>query len=307
MAGCGGNNHAEQLQIKLKNKLHVLIAFSILFVSCKETISLQNLDSRYVKVEGIDVHYKVFGNGENKLVFIHGWGCDMNVWQKQFECFSANSQMVFIDLPGFGLSSKPRVNYSQNLFAKSVYGVLKELNISDPVLIGHSLGYPVSRQVVKNYPDLKPRLCIVDGVYFMIPKDSTERLKYMEQLDGFADLFTGDQRGQNINEFIKSLFIDSTPQDVIDYTNSTMKMVEEYVGHSTMQNLIKEEIWAEYTIDVPTIAVYANISELPEDNEYYLKKMHPNLDYQEVDNTGHFVMMEKPNEFNKILKEFVNE
>ena len=145
----------------------------------------------------------------------------------------------------------------------------------------------------------------VDGVYFKFPKDSISRLNYIAQLDKFANLFIGNQRDQNTNEFIKSLFINSTPQEVIDYTNLTMKNVEEHVGHSTMQHLIKEDIWTEDTIDVPTIAIYANIPELPEDNKEYLNKLYPNLEYHELNQTGHFVMMEKPNQFNILLNEFI--
>ena len=122
----------------MKNKLNILFLFLFLLDSCTNKKSLHDLNSNYVKVDDVNVHYKVFGNGENKLVFIHGWGCDINVWHNQFEYLFTNSQLIFIDLPGFGLSSKPKVSYNQNLFAKSVYGVLQELNINNPILIGHS-------------------------------------------------------------------------------------------------------------------------------------------------------------------------
>ncbi len=57
--------------------------------------------------------------------------------------------MVFIDLPGFGESEKPSIEYSLDFFAESVKSVLDELKITNPVLIGHSLGTPVCQQVVK--------------------------------------------------------------------------------------------------------------------------------------------------------------
>lgn len=286
---------------------YLLLLFYIWIASCEEIKSLQELPSHYVDFEQGSVHYKVSGEGEKKLVFIHGWGCDMNTWAAQFGQFEDEVQMVFIDLPGYGKSSKPAVNYTMDLFAESIHAVLQKLSINDPILIGHSLGYPVSRQVIRNYPKLSPKLCIVDGVYFKIPTDSTSKIVYKAQMDSFAGLFVGLNSAQSLNAFIQSLFVQTSPQHVKDYVDTTMKRVEAHVGHNTMLNLIEEKIWQEDILAIPTLALYANIPELPADNEVYLRKLYPNLTYQAVDGVGHFLMMENPKKFNEILAGFIRE
>lgn len=265
---------------------------------------MATLESRFVKLEDLSIHYKVHGKGSNNIIFVHGWGCDINVWSHQFGAIS-NTRSVFIDLPGYGLSDKPKVNYTQDFFAKAVYAVLQELEIKDPILIGHSLGHPVCRQVIKNYPKLDPKLGIVDGVYFKIPKDSLAEKEYMSSLEAFANMFKGDDRAQNTKLFIQSLFIESTPQEVKNYTATYMTKVEDHVAYSTMENLIKKEVWSEEAIDVPVIAIYADIPELPSDNETYLQTLYPSLEYKEIANSGHFIMIEKPKILNKLLTDFI--
>jgi pimeloyl-ACP methyl ester carboxylesterase len=76
-----------------------------------------------------------------------------------------------------------------------------------------------------------------------------------------------------------------------------MLQTPEYVGYNTMIHLIEEKVWNEKPLDIPVLAVYVNIPELPDDNETYLKQLFPNLSYQEIDSVGHFVMMENPAEF----------
>jgi pimeloyl-ACP methyl ester carboxylesterase len=267
------------------------------FISCKKTIpSLAELESKFITVDDFKVHYKSYGTGGNDLVFIHGWGCDMNAWEAQFSHFIKNNRVVLIDLPGYGKSDQAEIEYTQDLFAKAVKEVLDELHITSPILIGHSLGFPVSRQVIRNYPELNSKMCVVDGVYFKIPRDST-KTEYLEGLKGFSDMFQGKTRLNNTEQFIQSLFIANNSEEVKEYANHIMLQTPEYVGYNTMIHLIEEKVWNEKPLDIPVLAVYVNIPELPDDNETYLKQLFPNLSYQEIDSVGHFVMMENPAEF----------
>ena len=89
-------------------------------------------------------------------------------------------------------------------------------------------------------------------------------------------------------------------------TDTTMMRVPENLGVNVMENLILKEIWEKNKITLKTLAVYANIQELPENNDSILNQWYPNLEYFELDSVGHFLMMEKPDIFNKLLDNFVN-
>ena len=90
--------------------LYLLLA--LLLVNCSnQPQTLSELKSEYVTIDdSIRVHYKLWdesaGADAKTICFVHGFGCDMNTWEKQFDAFRNENDMrlVFIDLPGYGQS-----------------------------------------------------------------------------------------------------------------------------------------------------------------------------------------------------------
>jgi pimeloyl-ACP methyl ester carboxylesterase len=288
-------------------KLFLLLPIFIVIglSSCNKIETIESVSSNYSKIDSFQVHYKVHGDGDHSLIFVHGWGCDIKVWSEQFNYFKNKYRLVFIDLPGYGKSDKPHIEYTIDLFAKSVKKVTDDLNINKPVLIGHSLGFPVCKEAAKLYNNIEPILCNIDGVYFHFPGDSIEKVNYTNELTGFAAMFSGDGYKDNVDWFVNGFITERTPDNVKNYILSTMTQTPEYVGYTSMISLIDEKYWKENVYEIPTLTLYAESEELPEDNEEYLKFLFPNTTYYEMNGVGHFLMMEKPEEFNKILENFI--
>ena len=103
-----------------KTVLYLLFAL-LLTACCTQPQTLSDLKSEYVTIDdSIRVHYKILNSQADKTIcFVHGFGCDMNTWEKQFEAFcdEKDLQLVFIDLPGYGQSDKPHVDYTLDFFA----------------------------------------------------------------------------------------------------------------------------------------------------------------------------------------------
>lgn len=273
----------------------------LVFSSCKRA----DIQSNNFNFEGHNIHYKEIGEGTENLVFLHGWGCDKNAWKNQEIHFKNKAKLILIDLAGFGQSSKDFKAYTIDLFAESTIALLKHLNLTQYHLIGHSLGHPIAKRIAESQPKSVESITIVDGVYFDFPKDPIEKENYEKALNGFTSMFSGEQRTQNIQSFVNSLFIESSPADVRNYTDTTMLKVSTFVGSNTMQNLIDEDVWKKNKIECRTLAVYANIPELPENNDSILRCWYPNLEYHKMDSVGHFLMMEKPVQFNALLEEYI--
>lgn len=94
----------------------LLFILTITFAACASTpADITSLESAYVTVnDSVNIHYKSYGEGPKTILFIHGFGCDMNVWEEQFDAFKVDKdlRLVFVDLPGYGLSDKPHVDYT---------------------------------------------------------------------------------------------------------------------------------------------------------------------------------------------------
>lgn len=287
---------------------HIILFVAIInLVACSTPTTIADLPSHFANVNNTRIHYKTSGKGEQTIVFIHGFGCDLNAWDQQFAGLKEGTRLVFIDLPGYGLSDKPHVDYTLDFFADAVKAVMDNLNIDKAVLVGHSLGTPVCRQFTFRYPDMVAGLCDIDGVYCLFPADSLQREEYDAAIAAFADSFRGDNLAANITAFVESLSCPTTPASVREYALSTMPQTPEYIAYSTMSNLIKPTYWTGELIITPSLIICTQNSGIMPDNRQQMEALYSNMQYQELTDVGHFIMMEKAEWFNKLLLDFFRE
>ena len=288
----------------------ILFFFALLLVSCSvQPQTLGDVKSEYVTInDSIRVHYKIWNRQADArtICFVHGFGCDMNTWEKQFEAFRDDKdlQLVFLDLPGYGQSDKPHVDYTLDLFAQGIDEVLDKNGIKDNVvMVGHSLGTPVCRQVIST-TDHSGALVDIDGVYCFY--DGTETPEYVAAVEEFGHAFDGPGCRDVITGFVSSLAGKDTPKEVTDYAMSVMPGTPEYVASSTMQNLVDRKWWSLPPIDSPVMVICTQNSGLDPDNKQKMQALYPHLDYTELTTCGHFIHMEQPKMFNNKLKSFLN-
>lgn len=289
--------------LKMKRLLLAVFASMLLLcVACKPK-TIADIPSQYVTLEdGSKVHYKVCGSGGITLLFVHGFGCDVNVWEKQYEAFRHDTiRMVFVDLPGYGQSDKPETAYTLDYFADAVKAVIDQLQLRRVVLVGHSLGTPVCRQVVFKYPDISAALCDIDGVYCFYSDDS-DSANYRHQINDFVEMFHGEGYKKNIIDFVSTLSGPFTPEWVMTYALSTMPHTEENVAYSTMSNLVDPAYWTGEKINIPTLILCTRNSGLDADNKLKMDELYNDATYVELANTGHFIMMEDAGIFNNLLE-----
>ena len=284
----------------MRNCKLLLLLCSAFLVACNNPQTLEQCKSKYAVMDSINIHYKTSGEGDNAIVFIHGFGCDINSWQQQFAYFSDKAKLLFIDLPGYGKSDKPHTEYTLDFFADAVNAVMDAEHINNAMLIGHSLGTPVCRQMVLKYPERVTKMVDIDGVYCFYPADSTMAAAY----HAFAGTFNTDSLKPVIAGFVESLCIPQTPSAVKKYALSTMPKTPKYIAYSTMKNLIDERYWTNEKITIPTLVIVSKNSEIPPDYEQIMSNLYSNMSYCEMDSVGHFIMMEKPQMLSELIEKF---
>ena len=251
---------------------------------------------------------QVCGKDAPTIVFIHGLGCDLNTWKYQREAFK-DYNLVFVDLPGFGQSAKPEVDYTLDYYASAIHGVLAGLSweAGKVILVGHSLGSAICRQYVFNYPDEVAALVDIDGVYCLYPQDTTscDYADYTAAVEGFASSFDTDSIRAVFQGFVSSLAGPETPQEVNDYAMSVMPNTSRHVAASTMKNLINKENWTGAVINRPSLIICTQNSGLAPDNRQQMEALYSCLQYEELLTCGHFIHMERAEWFNEILRQFL--
>ena len=255
-------------------------------------------ESRFTTLDGARIHYVNYGKGSEALVLIHGWTCNLDNWRDQVPDFAKRNRVIAIDLPGHGQSDKPQITYSMDLFARAVEAVLRDAKVKRAVLVGHSMGTPIARQFYRKYPQKTLAIVIVDGALRPFgDKALMDRLiagfRSPDYKEGASQMLAG-LAGPNLSaearERIKASFL-NTPQHVVI---------------SAMEGMADASIWGEDKINVPVLAIMAKNPFYGPNLEQFYRGIAPNLDFQMWDGVGHFIMMEKPKEFNEAVLAFLN-
>jgi sigma-B regulation protein RsbQ len=256
-------------------------------------------DSRFVELDGIKVHYTNYGKGDTALAFVHGWSCDETVWHEQASALAEKIRVITIDLPGHGQSDKPPQDYTMHLYARAIEAVLRDSNASSVILVGHSNGAPVIRQFYREFPAEVRALVIVEGgLRPFVDAASMEKFiaplrgaNYPEAAGKFIDGMTRPIKDGKLRDQIKELML-RTPQ---------------HVAVSEFENTADPALWMPDKIDVPVLMILARQPAWTADYQEFAGRLVPNLDYQVWENVSHFLMMEKPREFNEAVAKFLEQ
>jgi len=245
-------------------------------------------------VDGISIHSTVRGSGAKTIVFVHGWTCDESSWQNQVPVFEKNYRVITLDLPGHGKSGSPTSGaLTMELFAKAIEAVRVEAKAGKIVLVGHSMGTPVIREYARLYPANVAGLVPVDGVLHLSGSPNAPNPERMKGPDGL----------KNREAMIRGMFGKSATPAIQAHILKMMLAAPETTAYQAMTATFAAANWKDETFGVPALGIYADHSAA--DDPAYFKKTFPNGSTVEVPGTGHFVMMEKPDEFNQLLADFL--
>ena len=110
------------------------------------------------------MNYIKIGEGKEFIVFLHGWGADLNsfYWLKNLYL---DKTLLFVDFPGFGKSCEPEYPYHLNDYVSKLKYLLDEFEIKSLYLIGHSFGGRVAIKFACFYENIYSyfKLCLIDS------------------------------------------------------------------------------------------------------------------------------------------------
>ena len=250
--------------------------------------------ARAATVDGIDIHSVAAGSGPT-IVFVHGWTCDTSSWREQMPAFDDAYRVIALDLPGHGQSGSPADGmFSMDLFARAVEAVREEAGADRIVLVGHSMGAPVIRRYALDFPEHVAGLVAVDG--------SLDIRGFGGRSGGPSALAVTTAMRENM---IRGMFVPETPAALQQHILDMMLGAPEATASGAMTAMFSQRAEAGDVIDAPALAVVAGTATLPDIEA--MRAIVPNFEAAQVPGTGHFLMMEKPAEFNRLLSEFLEQ
>jgi len=254
-----------------------------------------------VSKDGTPISYEVSGTGEPTLVFVHGWSCDARYWRAQVPYFSKNHRVVVLDLAGHGHSGMSRTRYTMRAFGEDVRAVAEETGSRRVILVGHSMGGSVIAEAAGLMPD---------RVIGLIGVDTLENIEYPltppeleEMLAPFRKDFQAGSR-----QFVGQMISPDTDPQIRDWILADMSSAPPAVALSAMKEMMSQYITGEASkifvqIRIPVVTVNGDL--WPIDYEANRRHMF-SFDAIVLKNADHFLMMDKPEEFNAALEKAID-
>jgi pimeloyl-ACP methyl ester carboxylesterase len=252
--------------------------------------------------DGALIRYEVRGEGVPALVFIHGWCCDRRYWQPQLDHFARSNQVVAMDLAGHGESNRgTRTEWTMAAFGADVAAVVNHLDLQQVVLVGHSMGGPVMLEAA---PLLDNRVVALVGVDCF--NDPNEHFT-PEQMAEFRKPFETDfaKAMSHALQHEQDFFTPRTKSSLIKRIVAGMSSAPADIGLGAFQGMLDfandRQRPLLSAVKVPLTCVNTRID--PE-NLRAGKQLSPHFDIiSPIPEAGHFLMMEYPDQFNRVLEE----
>jgi len=255
------------------------------------------LKSKFIKVAGYDLHYRVKGSGKN-MVLLHGGLTSSNYWKETIEHFSKIFKVYALDLPGFGLSDKPNIGYSIPEQSKFVDGFLDSLNIEKPILMGHSYGGSIAVQLAANKPEKFKALIAIEPVCKPVRK---KRLFSILSAPGIKNILHS-LKVLELGCWIKYLFAKGEEKlKCLTYFKDIQKM-SKYASFGSLKEITKINLEDELKkIKIPSLFVWG-------DNKKSVVGLPPKglKKFTMIENAGHNLIHEKFEAFKNSLTHFLS-
>ncbi len=172
----------------------------------------------------IKVNYVFYDNKSDvNLVYLHGWGQNIEMMEPISKPFMNSSNVLILDLPGFGKSEEPKEVWGINDYADLVNHLVRLHNMSSPILIGHSFGGKVALMYATMYEARK--LVLFASPYKKHSNDNSMKVKVLKglkkvpvvnKLEGFAKRHMGSTDYKNATEMMRSILVKHVNLDLTE-------------------------------------------------------------------------------------------
>lgn len=237
------------------------------------------------------------GSGDRAIVFLHGVGSDKSVWSPQLDHFGASLRSVAFDYPGYGESGPAPQGATRDDYAAAILAAMDSLGIDRAHICGLSLGGVIAIAMHAQAPQRCRSLIIADS--FAIHPDG--RGIYERSVAASADLRALAEARVDV------LLAQPADPAVRSEVVGTMARID-----PASYRIGAEAVWLAdqrdraASIGVPTLVVCgAEDKVTPPELSLELARLVPGARYEAIPGAGHLSNLEKPEEFNRIVEEFI--
>lgn len=265
----------------------------------------------FIETNGTRLYYEMLGEG-HPLLLLHGGYMDTKMWDDQFAVFAKDYQVIRYDIRGHGKSEMSQVRYADY---QDLYALLIHLEIEKTYLLGLSLGGMIAVDFTLDHPDMVDALILVGAPVSGFPIEPiypTEEL-LQQEIQRRAP-FSKAMKERNVAAMVGALMEDTTLVPSPQYASARERVREHLSSYSfayfldpaPKQELDPPAYERLADIHVPTLLIVGA------DDHFHLHRIAETLEEKIagakrilIPETHHMPNMEKPEEFNRIVLDFL--
>lgn len=269
--------------------------------------------SRFTEVDGLRLHYLTAGPEEGSpVILLHGWPTSAFLWRRILPAIAEHRRVIALDLPGFGRSAKPLdVSYSLRFHRRILDGFVDQLAVEQVGLAVHDLGGPVGLYWASQTPRRIEKLAILNTLVYPEMSWAVKAFLSACMLPGVRRALTspwGLKQAMHLGVTdSKRLQADAIPgtQEPFGDPAARKALLKAGLGINP-KGMVDIARWIP-TVDVPVCLLYGAKDRILPDIAKTMARLQvdiPHAETTELEDCGHFLQEERPEEIGKILGAF---
>ncbi len=225
------------------------------------------------------------------IILLHGWGCDSNTFNEVISYLKEQYLVYAIDLPGFGKSEVMDTYYTLDDYVELIKVFIKDKNIIDPIILGHSFGgriaikyaslYKVNKLILVDSAGIRPKNYLYTKIKIMLYKLKKHWYKLTKNVMKYHNL------------------IKNSGSDDYKKASLNMKMTLTKIVNENLDHLLKQ-------IKAETLIIWGkNDNTTPLRDAKKLHRKIKNSGLVVIEGVGHFPYLDAPYYFRQILKAYL--
>ncbi len=276
---------------------------------------------RWLDLDGLRIHYLVAGDIGSHVILLHGGGFDSASLTYRFSLGPLSRRHVVIapDLPGYGQSDKPKIDYSMEYYLTFLGRFMDTLGLERASLVGLSLGGGVALGFTLRHPRRVERLVLVDS-YGLGSEAPWPLLTYLYvRVPGLAQMFSRlSMRSRLLIKWsLKANAFGDPAAATDDLVDELVRSVPSDAGRAFISfqksevsrgGLRSSFVDRLSEIEVPTLLVHGEVDKLVP--VAWARRAHQRIKGSRLEilpGAGHWSIREQPARFNELLDSFLDE
>src|SRR5882724_784606 len=252
-----------------------------------------------IEDQGVRIDYNDSGKGDTTLLFVHGWCLNKGYWSEQETFFGKNYRVVSVTLPGFGASGKNRADWTTVAYGRDIDTVMSRLGLKNVILVGHSMAGNIIVEAAANAPDRVIGLVGVDNFRgFGKPQDAQAKVDLANAILALKVNF----REVASDYFNQALFYKTTDSNNRKRILNDVAGSDPIIAIACMEDTSYDDVGRLRAANKRVFLINSDVT--PTDTTGFILNKLP-FEIRYVHATGHFPMVEKPREFDSLLRETI--